>query len=126
MVDNLWCEGLSFDDWSDKYDEDEEVNKYLYGYCHQWVINHYQEGDKCVALLESREGFNTMCLMHACLIRDGKYLDIRGATSHLYDILEAFDWGDYEVVECDDLDSFKDILKGINIEYEEASEDIEK
>lgn len=125
MVDNLWCDGLSFDDWSNKYDEDEEVNKCLYGYCHQWVINHHQEGDRCVALLESREGFNTMCLMHACLIRDGKYLDVRGATSDFDDILEAFDWGDYEIVECDSLEQFKGVLESINICFDDKEESYE-
>lgn len=126
MKDNLWCEGLDFEDWEEKYEDDDNIMDYLHGNCHLWVENNYQEGDKCVAILEEREGFDTMCLMHACLLRDSKFVDVRGATSDFNAILEAFDWGDYEVVECDSLEQFKGILNGINVEYEEASKDIEK
>ena len=45
MKDNLWCEGLDFEDWEKKYEDDDNIMDYLHGNCHLWVANNYQEGD---------------------------------------------------------------------------------
>lgn len=89
---------------------------YLHGKCHEWAIGHYQEGDKCVAILEEREGANTMCLMHSCLLRNGNYVDVRGETDDFDDVIEAFDYGEFEVVELNTLDAFNDLLKNIGVQ----------
>lgn len=107
----MWCEGLTFEQWEDKYDHDEEVMQYLHGKCHEWVNKHYQIGDTCIAILEEREGIDTMCLLHSCLLRDESFIDVRGETRDFNDIIEAFDYGDFEIVAYDNLEGFNDLMK---------------
>lgn len=97
------------------HDCDEDTMKYLHGYCDDWVNENYQSGDRCVAILEEREDIDTMCLMHSCLLRNGNYVDVRGETEDFSDIIEAFDYGDFEVFEFDTLEEFNILMKEIGV-----------
>jgi hypothetical protein len=109
----MWCEGLDFEDWEEKYDYDEKVMGYLHGNCEKWVIENYQEGDIPVAVLEDRE--SGVGLMHSFLKRNGMFLDIRGETEDFGDVLEAFDYGEYRVVEYPNLQAFAKEMNDIGL-----------
>lgn len=111
----MWCEGLDYEEWEEKHDYDEETMNYLHGNCDDWVNEHYQNGDKCVAILEEREAVNTLCLMHSCLFRNGNYVDVRGETENFYNVIEAFDYGEFEIIKYDTLEEFNDLMKKLGI-----------
>ena len=111
----MWCEGLDFEEWCEKHDYDEETMNYLHGNCDKWVNEQYQNGDKCVAILEEREDIEMMCLMHSCLLRNGNYVDVRGKTEDFYNIIEAFNYGEFQVMEYDTLEEFNDLMKELGI-----------
>ena len=111
----MWCEGLDFEEWCEKHDYYEETMDYLYGNCDEWVNKNYQSGDKCIAILEEREDVETVCLMHSCLLRDGNYVDVRGETNDFQNVIEAFDYGEFEVIEYDTLEEFNGLMKELGI-----------
>lgn len=111
----MWCDELEFDEWEEKYDCDEKVMQYLHGHCDDWVNEYYQPGDKCIAITEYRDESKQLCLMHSCLFRDGKYVDVRGETEDFDNVLEAFDWGEYNVEIYDTLQDFNQRMKKLGI-----------
>lgn len=112
----MWCEGLNFEEWEEKHDYDEEIMQYLHGKCNEWVNEHYQNGDKCIVILEEREDIDTMCLMHSCLLRNGNFVDVRGETEDFNDVIEAFDYGYFEVMEYNTLKEFNDLMKKLGLQ----------
>ncbi len=52
-MEEKWCEGLSSDEWEEKYDSTEKM-RFLHGRCDQWLNSNFQEGDKCIAITEYR------------------------------------------------------------------------
>ena len=111
---NMWCEGLDFNEWEEKYDGKKTID-YLHGNCDKWVTEHYQDGDKCIAILEEREDIDKMCLMHSCLLRNGNYVDIRGETDDFMKVIEAFDYGEFEIAEYDTIEEFNILMKKLGI-----------
>ena len=112
---DMWCEGLDYEEWCEKHDYDEETMNYLHGNCDKWVNDHYQNGDKCVAILEEREDVETICLMHSCLLRNGKYVDVRGETKDFYKVIEAFDYGEFEIMEYATLEEFNEPMNELGL-----------
>ena len=112
-----WCAGLDLEEWYKKYEnlDGKDITIYLHGCCSVWVNEHYRRGDKCIAILEEREGIKTKCLMHACLFRKGKYVDVRGGTEDFDDVIDAFDYGEFEVVEFGTLEEFNTLMKNIGV-----------
>ena len=110
----MWCENIGFEKWEEKYETVENMYSLLHGYCHEFVKNHYKENDKCVAILEYRN--QTLCLMHCFLKRNNMYIDVRGETTSFYDILDGFDYGEYQVKEYNNLTEFENLLKILKIE----------
>lgn len=103
----FWCEGLSFEDWEAKYDSDMLIISSLHGECHKWVIRNYSKGDECIIISQYEPEVGKVCLLHCCLRRDGYYLDVRGGTKNFDDVLDAFDYGEYNVDTYNTLDDFK-------------------
>ena len=111
----MWCDGLDYEDWCEKHDYDEETMNYLHGYCDDWVNENYKKGDKCVAITEWRDEEDCLCLMHSCLLRNGMYVDVRGETNDFDQIIEAFDWGEFDEEIYDDLDSFNERMVELGV-----------
>lgn len=88
---------------------------YLHGKCDEWVLGNYKDSDKILVILEFDYNINRDCLLHCCLIRDGNFIDVRGETSNLDDVLDGFDYDEYSVLCCENKDSFKTILKRIGV-----------
>lgn len=88
---------------------------YLHGKCNEWVFNNYKNGDNILIISEFSYEINKECLVHCCLIRGNSYIDVRGETSNLDDILDGFDYNDYSVLACEDLNSFSIILKQLGV-----------
>lgn len=109
----MWCNGLSLEEWEELHENDEI--DYLHGYCDDWVNENYKSGDKCIAITEFREEIDKVCLMHSCLFRDGKYVDVRGETKDFNDVIEAFDYGYFEVEEYDSLEDFNERMKKLEV-----------
>ena len=110
----MWCEDLGIDDWYDKYEYNNEVMGYLRGNCEQWVINNYQDGDKCVAILKN------LNLVHCCILRDEQYWDIRGNTYDFENVTNGLEYGEFEIF--DTLEEFKVLLEDIDTIYKEIDE----
>lgn len=104
----MWCENLTLEQWEEKYENSVEF-EYLHGFCHEFVISNYQENDKCIAILEYRD--NLLCLIHSCLKRDDKFVDVRGETTEFNDVLDVFDYCEYFVNTYNSLTEFKQLLK---------------
>ena len=109
----MWCEGLDLEEWEMKHEYD-EVN-YLHGCCDDWVNENYKENDKCIAITEYREEVNKICLMHSCLIRDGKYVDVRGETTSFDDVIDGFDYGEFTVETYENIDKFNERMRELGI-----------
>lgn len=102
----MWCKGLSLEEWEDNVSEDTLL--FLHGKCHLWVIKNCRPGDNCIAITEYREEIESIGLLHACLFRNGKYLDVRGDTENFTEVIDAFDWGEYDIEMYETLEDFID------------------
>lgn len=109
---HMWCDGLSQEEWEEKHSTEPD---YLHGYCESWVIDHYQLGDKCVAITEVREWGGPRCLMHSCLLRNDVFVDVRGETMDFQNILDGFDYGEYNVEVYDTLKRFKNRMRKLGV-----------
>jgi hypothetical protein len=108
-MEEKWCEGLSSDEWEEKYDSTEKM-RFLHGRCDQWLNSNFQEGDKCIAITEYRNELDGLGLLHCCLLRNGKYKDVRGETENFQDVLDTFDYGEYNIETYDCLKDFNNRL----------------
>lgn len=100
----MWCNGLDLEDWEILHENDEK--NYLHGYCDEWVNENYIESDKCIVITEYDYEIDKVCLMHSCLFRDGKYVDVRGETEDFNNVIDGFDYGHFEVEEYDSIIDF--------------------
>jgi hypothetical protein len=110
----MWCEGLSLNEWEQKYDDTKELS-YLHGRCDEWLVKNYRKHDKCVTITEYRDKLDRLCLMHCCLLRDDEYIDVRGNTKNFQEIIDAFDYGEYNVEIYNTLNDFKEKMKQLGI-----------
>lgn len=107
----MWCDGLELEEWEEKYD-DESI--YLHGKCDEWVLENYQEGDIPVIWNEYDEDMGKVVLIHCYIIRNGKYVDIRGETDDIEDMEEGFDYGyDTGKYLCENLEEYKRMIRKI-------------
>jgi hypothetical protein len=53
--------------------------------------------------------------MHCCLYRDGKYVDVRGETDDLDDVLDSFDYGEFNYEEYNDLKAFNRRMRKLGV-----------
>ena len=105
----MWCEGLTLEEWEEKHDNDPV--DYLHGACDEWVLANYKEGDIPVIWSDYDEEMGKVVLIHCFLIRDGKYLDVRGETESIEDIEDGFDyWSEDDKYYCADLNEFKRMI----------------
>lgn len=108
----MWYNGLDLEEWKDSYSKKE--SNYLHGNCDEWVLGHFQEGDIAVIWNEFNEDIQRVALIHCYIVRDGKYLDIRGETENIEDVEEGFDyWNDNDKYECNSLEEYKRIIREI-------------
>ena len=112
----MWCNGLSFEKWEEENDSNYEIISYLHGRCDKWVNMNYQKGDRCIAITEFRDEVGSLCLMHSCLLRNGKYVDVRGETESLNNIIEGFDWGEYAVEMYNSIEEFNLRMKQLGLD----------
>lgn len=106
----MWCDGLSLEEWENNHEDDGNI-EYLHGICHEWVIENAMRHDKYVLITETRE--NKICIMHCCILRNGKYVDVRGETSSFNDIIDAFDYGEFDVLVFDTIYDFVNNIENI-------------
>ena len=64
---------------------------YLHGYCHIWVINNFKKGDLILVFQEEDYEIDEVCMAHALLYRNGKYVDVRGEMDDVDEVLEEFE-----------------------------------
>lgn len=94
----------------DEYDLTDKELSYLHGQCDEYAINHFQTGDKIIALVEYDYDIEQPALLHAFLLHNNEYLDIRGNTSNINEILEDFDYGNFQEFIFDNIEDFKNFL----------------
>ena len=100
----MWCDGSDLETWEENH---EDVSQYLHGICDEFVTENYLLGDICIAITEWRDDIQKYGLMHACLFRNGKYVDIRGDTEKFSDVLDGFDYGEFSVEKYETLETFE-------------------
>lgn len=115
----MWCNGLSLEDWQERVATEDDY-MCLHGFCNQWVVDNYQDGDVVLVITALDEDQDFDHLVHCCLIRNGLYLDVRGATPNFESVVEGFDdydcYEDYsEVYTFDTLDDFLLDMKDIGV-----------
>lgn len=86
---------------------------YLHGYCNEWVTDNFKSGDKIIAFIEYDYDIERCALLHACLYRNGLYLDVRGYMQTEEEVLDDFDYGDYEVLSFDTVNDFNDLYNNL-------------
>ena len=108
----MWCDGLDLEEWEEIQEKD-KIN-YLHGHCDEWVLENYQNGDTAVIWNEWNEELNKVCLIHCYIIRNGKYLDVRGETENIEDVKEGFDyWNDNATYYCKNIEEYKMMIRKI-------------
>lgn len=108
----MWCNGLELEEWEDSCSKEE--SNYLHGHCDEWVLENYRDGDIPVIWNEFNGGLEKVCLVHCYIIRDGKYIDVRGETENIEDMEEGFDyWSDNDTYHCKDLEEYKRMIRKI-------------
>ena len=68
-------------------------DEYLHGSCHQWVFDNFRPGDKIFVMTDYDYDIDDYALVHCGLIRNGKYLDVRGVMNSEQEVLDEFDHG---------------------------------
>lgn len=113
----MWCNGLDLEEWlEDVATEDEQFA--LHGNCHQWVKEHFQEGDEILIITALDDDYDFDHIVHCFLYRDDMFIDVRGQTPCFEDVMEGFDdyyedWsGEYN---CYNLKEFKKILLKLGV-----------
>ena len=108
----MWCDGLTLEEWEEEHENDSV--DYLHGHCDEWVLNNYQKGDVPVIWNEYDDEIEEVVLIHCFLIRDGKYLDVRGSTERFRQVEDGFDYRTYNGrYYCKSLDEFKIMIRSI-------------
>ncbi len=108
----MWCDGLDLEEWEELHEHDKI--DYLHGHCDEWVLEHFQDGDIAVIWNEFREEIGKVALIHCYIVRNGKYLDVRGETESIEDVEEGFDYGcDNDTYECCSLEEYKRMIRKI-------------
>lgn len=87
--------------------ESGEDNESLHGMCHQWAWDNWQEGDSFFTLTEWDDDLEQEALLHCGLIRNGVFIDAQVQSTNIDDILENFDYGDFDF-QAMGRDEFKD------------------
>lgn len=90
-------------------DIDDMKYSYLHGWCNEWAAEHYKQGDKILSIIQQDD--DVVGLLHCCLLRDGKYVDVRGETGDFDDVLDDFDYGEFVNVYCNTVDDLNFLLK---------------
>lgn len=72
----------------------EEIQHYLHGYCHEWVLDNFEDGDIAIAIIQTNIDNGNSFLLHTFIKRNDEYLDVRGTTNDICDMLEEFDEGE--------------------------------
>ena len=90
---------------------------YLHGYCHIWVINNFKKGDLILVFQEEDYEIDEVCMAHALLYRNGKYVDVRGEMDDVDEVLEEFACSDDDVLKFKTVKEFKKYLDRMNISY---------
>lgn len=72
----------------------------MHGYCHEWALDHYRNGDKFFIILDD-DGEGQSFLIHAGLYRNKKYIDATHRVNDIWEILDdeedSFDYNDPDV-----------------------------
>lgn len=98
--------------------ENLKLDIYLHGICHQWVKENYKENDEIIILTEIDYETGRIFLIHCCLFRNEEYLDVRGNTNDLEEVLEGFDYYNYEENKINNLEEFMKIINDLGIDFE--------
>ena len=108
----MWCNGLDLEEWEDSCSKEESY--YLHGNCDTWVLENYQAGDIPVIWNEFDEDIGKVCIIHCYILRNGYYVDVRGKTDNIEDVIEGFDYGyDNAAFYCKDLEEYKKTIRQI-------------
>lgn len=104
----------------DLQETDSEEDDYLYGLCHQWALDNSVDGDKFFAIIEYDDGIERNALLHSGIFRDDKYIDVSGSYDSLEDVLDNFDYGEYEDFILSKSE-FINLLNDLNIPFKDNS-----
>lgn len=80
---------------------------YLHGFCYQWVFENYEDGDEIFVMTDYDPDIKDYALLHCGLMRDGKFVDVRGEMETKEEVLEPFDYSNELDIEILNLEEFK-------------------
>ena len=103
--------------FKDEEDLTDEEDYFLHGNCHQWCINNFKSGDEIIALVEYDEDIEKDALLHSFIKRNGQFCDVRGCTNNFDNILDIFDYGEFDDYVFKSVDAFKKFLEKMRIPY---------
>lgn len=86
---------------------------YLHGYCNEWVVDNFKNGDKILAFIEYDYDIESCTLLHVCLYRNGLYLDVRGYMQTEEDVLNDFDEGEYVILSFNNIKDFDNLYNNL-------------
>ena len=97
----------------DELDLDEEEEDLLHGKCNIFVNKIFKPGDTIIALVEMDYDLERPALLHSFILRNNKYIDVRGSTNNIDDILDSFDYGDFQEFQFSSLSEFNKFLQDL-------------
>lgn len=92
-----------------------EDDDYLHGFCYQWVFDNYRDGDEIFVMTDYDPDIKDTALLHCGLMRDGKFIDVRGEMDTKEEVLEPFDYSNELDIELLNMDEFKIFCKDFGL-----------
>ena len=103
LVEDTWLDEASIEKLDSK--KRKNIDYYLHGHCHEWVLENYQEGDDAIVWNEWQ--WETR-LVHCYIKRGEHYMDVRGSTMAERLVLKDFDCAyDNGFIHCKTLSEYK-------------------
>ena len=92
---------------------------FLHGQCHQWVFDNYKPGDEIFVMMYYDYDIDDYALVHCGILRNGKYIDVRGEMDSLADVLDEYDYGPELETEILNFEQFKKYCKDNKLMWKE-------
>lgn len=107
----MWCDGIGYEKWMEKFSDNKIVKSELFSYSHEWARQNAQSGDSFIIITDFNESKDCPFVLHCTLYRDGNYSDVRGTTKNFKDVLEGFEYSTYNVEVLPTLELFNSRLE---------------
>ena len=104
----MWRNGLTQDEWESSVSYENFC--LFHSFPDDWIAKNFKDGDKVMLIFTGDDDTGEDAFLHCCLMRDGKYMDVRGETDDLEEVLDGLEHNICNYVgvqECTDVNEFQ-------------------